>query len=652
MADECIVCLGSLNEHNPEVSPSAALLSPHQDGGNAAHSKRADIDPDAIPADRLIAFLPSCGHYLHNECLTSWIERANSCPICRKTFNSVDLWANLGGPAISSYAVQDKVQEAVIDPDIVVDIDDEEEYDDSQVCQVCEEDDNEDILMYCDSCDKLYHTYCVGLHEVPVGHWFCEHCRAQRDDPTRPPLRSRPSRGYSRRTRGQRRRYRQQDRVHEQSWNRVWQSVWDSINLDLDFPFDDEEATAVHIRRQRQRNDHDRRQYQAWQRRAEIAEIQGGANRFRDNTQQLLEDNDGVETRGRPRPGTPPRETADELRAWAAFDRAREIHSDPVAARTRKRKSATASPVEPQPAPSERRIKRPRVRRQLEVSEASDSGESSSRRQGSPSRRQQTDGSSGPSFLQSLLKEVQVSSTPNQRDSPYFPVPHPHTPSNEHNSPTPSSPLLSPVPSHPSSPRPGSATPPPLPAHFARPGSPTGLSSSIQPIFPQLEDGHARPPPSDSSPVPASSQAEAITRTVNGNVAHLESERELPVGVRRLPRSAHQHSPPQSRPRSNETSPARQQLSLSAKQDIQKMVSAALKPYYNEGKVDKDDYTLINRDVSRMMYERVGVDGIDALQSTDKQQLETDVKDQVQKAVTAVASTSATNGESTLKAIA
>ncbi|KAF2876019.1 hypothetical protein BDV95DRAFT_603396 [Massariosphaeria phaeospora] len=37
--------------------------------------------------DDLVAHLLPCGQNLHNECLKPWVERANSCPICRVNFN-------------------------------------------------------------------------------------------------------------------------------------------------------------------------------------------------------------------------------------------------------------------------------------------------------------------------------------------------------------------------------------------------------------------------------------------------------------------------------------------------------------------------------------------------------------------------------------
>jgi PHD-finger len=507
-----------------------------------------------------------------------------------------------------------------------------DDIDDTDPCQVCQEDDNEDVLMYCDHCFRYYHSYCVGLQEVPaVGHWFCDDCRAQRDVNPRYPCppggarnRSRPS---HRRTRGQQRRFRSQDQATDASWTRVWQSVWDRINLDLDFP-DDEEAAATAIRRHRQRNDTNRSEHEAWQLRRRIAELQGGGDsRFRDTETSLLDHESASLHTGRSRalrtrhhPGTPEEETTEDQQAWEAFEQARQEELNPEQTsrpNRRKRKSASNSPAEAQTDGSERASKRSRTMRRQDVGEASDLAASPQPRRLVPTRPSpprpsptrpsptrpsptrlspsarpavvETNGS-GPSFLQSLLKEVEDSAAPNHprggfyRQSPLN-APSPITTS-EHQSPRPSSPALSPSPSNHSSPRAMSATPPPS---YSRPNSPTGLSSSIQPIFSCSDYS-----PTRSSPEPP------------GFATHGRSHR-IPLGVDLASQSTHRHSsPPPSRTRSSESSPTRQGLSFNAKSDVQKMVSSALKPYYQKKSITKEEYTTINRDISRKLYDQIG----------------------------------------------
>lgn len=87
MSDTCIVCLGDLGESagNPLA---AEPVSPHD------ASKVKDRLEDE---DSQIAQLLPCGHILHNNCLKPWVERANSCPICRRNFNMVELTDRPGG---------------------------------------------------------------------------------------------------------------------------------------------------------------------------------------------------------------------------------------------------------------------------------------------------------------------------------------------------------------------------------------------------------------------------------------------------------------------------------------------------------------------------------------------------------------------------
>jgi hypothetical protein len=99
MAETCIVCLGDLNIHDPAVDVSDAPSN--SKSPLSVLNPNATLDnPQLAPqtsAGELVAHLLPCGHYLHDECLKPWVERANSCPICRQTFNMVELSASLGG---------------------------------------------------------------------------------------------------------------------------------------------------------------------------------------------------------------------------------------------------------------------------------------------------------------------------------------------------------------------------------------------------------------------------------------------------------------------------------------------------------------------------------------------------------------------------
>ena len=71
-------------------------------------------------------------------------------------------------------------------------------------------------------------------------------------------------------------------------------------------------------------------------------------------------------------------------------------------------------------------------------------------------------------------------------------------------------------------------------------------------------------------------------------------------------------------------------MPLAIKSDLQKMVTAALKPHYPTV-VSKDQYTDINRNVSRMLYEKVGENGI--VDGDTRETWERLARDEVAKAV-------------------
>ena len=464
-----------------------------------------------------------------------------------------------------------------------------EEDPEDQPCLVCGDDENEEVLLQCDGCDRYYHTYCIGLSEVPLGHWFCETCNAQRAMESVCPNESavyvrRPHHTADRRTRGQQRQVRNNNQISASGWARVWQQVWDRLNLDLDFPFD--EGHDNNNLERTQRASSQRAGLSQWERRLQIAASQGAANRFRD-TASALRDIQSV----RERPTVSEPESREELRAWNALEKAKEIELDPTP--RRKRKSATTSPSEHEPvAEPQRPLKRPRTRRNQDHAGGSShvNGEVTDSRRSSVagpfvSRNLNTHinapPSNGPSFLQSMLKEIETSSAPDESKAARYPA----NPATGYSSSHPSSPAASPNSSNHATPRARSLTPPP--SLNTRPGSPTLLTSKVEPIYPPPEFSPVRSPESSSV-------------TYRGS-----DESRQRLKDRRQPRAQPASSPA----RSQESSPARLSMPLSTKADLQKMVTTALKPHYHSNTVSKDQYTDINRNVSRMLYDKVGDKG-------------------------------------------
>lgn len=518
----------------------------------------------------------------------------------------------------------------------------EELDEESKPCPICGEEDNEDQLLLCDGCDSAYHTYCLGLDDVPHGAWFCDVCSTQRAIDSVAPNRSnqRAHNPPQRRTRGQQRRLRNRNQATDANWARVWQSVWDRLNLDLDFPYDEGLAVSQY-RRSRHSASHYRPQRE-WERRLQVANQQGGLNRFQETAPALLD-----HLPSRPRPELPEPESREEILAWNALEKAKDIQADPTlkkdrrkstttspsdadpVIRKRKRRSSTTSPAEPTPAPEpERRLKRPQTRRAHDLLDpATDSaGESSSsaaRRRSIPAlargrARPSSDAGSisgGPSFLQSLLKEVESSAAPDESRQARSPLTISAFPVSDYSSPQNSSPGASPTNSNHPSPRALSTTPPPYPA--ARPGSPIPLTSKVEPLYPPIEFSPERSPPYHNSLATCRNHSPDSAQT-NGR-----QSRALLHGINGT-----------SPPRSEEASPSRINMSLSAKSEVQKMVKEALKVPYQNKLVSKDEYTDINRSISRMLYDKIGDE--EKLNSDSREIWQQFAKDEVDKALRAL----------------
>ncbi|KAI1485015.1 hypothetical protein F5X96DRAFT_675045 [Biscogniauxia mediterranea] len=609
MADQCIVCLESLDIQATPPPPADDLQassskSPANTGASSPSPKsplRTTPNPPASDDDdNSIAVIQICGHVLHDACLREWTGKANSCPICRQAFHLVHVYDKVGGTEISSYKVEDKKQVAEFDPQAWLDENPEDDEDEIRPCPICNRADHEDVLLLCDNCDAPYHTYCVGLDSVPRGHWFCIECSETAagllaEEIYDPDVTTGGLAGFSDgrsdylpRTQASMRRARQRARSDEWqgAWGQITGRVWDALNIDLD-NHDDDEALR-NYRRSQQRRERERREYQRWQQRLSIASRLGARDVFVSNLPTVLS-----HRVVQPTP-PPPQETTEEKQAWGALEKAMEAEA-PVQTspnhRKRKSRSVTASPVEP-PQQPERRLKRPRTRRVPAHSEASSSraapradppSDASSAPTAAVPSQLQT--SQPPSFLLSLLKEVEMSTPPEDENiQALFATPKPTA--------DPSSPITSPSPSAHSSPRAISTTPPPRGIND-RPGSPLSLSSWIEPIYPPANyiTNRNGGDHSDSESAPRQHQANGAARSPE--IRQPRPRRQQSTNIQTN----------LSGPRDG--SPIRVTLPFEMKESISSIVKDALKPHWKSGHITADQYASINRDLSHKLYKEV-----------------------------------------------
>ncbi|KAI8625222.1 hypothetical protein F5Y19DRAFT_270386 [Xylariaceae sp. FL1651] len=634
MADQCIVCLENLDVQQPlpppqsppetsdtghgilQTSSSKPAPTVTITGGTVPPSSKCTGDNDgsntnttAITTnsprsddDSKIAVIQVCGHVLHDSCLREWTGKANSCPICRQAFHLVHVYDKIGGTQVSSYKVEDKKQVAEFDLQAWLDENTEEE-EDVRPCPICNHADHDDLLLLCDSCDAPYHTYCVGLDSVPRGHWFCLECSdkaaellaAELDDVE---VAAAGLAGFSDgqseylpRTQASMRRARQRARSDEWqgAWGQIAGRVWDALNIDLD-NYDDDEALQ-NYRRSQQRRERERREYQRWQQRLNIASRLGAHDVFVENLPNV------IPQRIVRQPPPPPQESPEERQAWGALEKAMEAETPTRTSpnhRKRKSRSVTASPIEP-PPPPERKLKRPRTRRVPTQSEASSSNQTPATQTVQPAynvssvnggARSPVQISDGPSFLSSLLKEVEMSTASDDENiRALFGTTKPCT--------DPHSPGTSPSPSAYSSPRALSTTPPPRSIND-RPGSPLSLSSRIEPIYPPANYTMARNSAEHSDSESRSRQHHQNNSTIiSPEIRQPKPQRHPRVDIS----SNLTHSP--------DASPTRTSLPFVMKESISGIVKDALKPHWKSGHITAEQYANINRDLSHMLYREV-----------------------------------------------
>lgn len=592
-----------------------------------------------------VAEIQVCGHALHDSCLRLWTDKANSCPICRQTFHLVHVYDKIGGEftvpkkptvhternsianrylvagnLLSSYHVEDKKQVAEFDPQQWLDENPEPEEDVSLPCPICNRSDNEEVLLLCDGCDVPYHTYCVGLERVPPSHWFCMECAdvlgedinaqdGMPEDFAPAPRTRRTSQNNAQRDRGnyyfprtqgsmRRARIRARSDEWQGAWGRIAGRVWDALSLDLDYQDDgDDDGTLEDLenyRRSQRLREQERLEHERWQQRLMIATRLGARDVFTTNMPSVFQ------SRYVPREPSP-QQTREEERAWGAFEMAR---GNQEGSSSRKRKSRSMSgEVEASNHEPERKLKRPRTRRLHTAQNGEPSTSAANQPSASTAAASPPAPAEGaPSFLSSLLKEVEMS-TPTDEDGfqelPELPVPGCID-------------TGSPVPTY-VSPR---ATTPPM--VMSRPSSP-GLSSYLAPVYAPANFSLNR----STSPTAKTSRSTSPNNRSRTRTSPESSDTEQPRGRTRqqtgsaatggapptgttaaqasLARRPHPNAPH----RSPETSPSRPALPLDVKQSINSIVRGALRPHWHSQKINAEQYEAINRDVSRKLYEEV-----------------------------------------------
>ena len=507
----------------------------------------------------------------------------------------------------------------------------DDQYDaDEHQCPLCLSSDREDALLACQCCDHAYHFDCLGLEDYPNSEiWFCMECRDQMRVDHDSWASRRRTRAYNRT---------QQAGGHDPwrgAWGQFSATVYDALSIDLDYPDDDDDDDLQWPRRTRLAEQRQQAQEQlAWQRRLEIARHAGAGYVFRNNMPSR-----GTRTTATAPPPPPvdpeqDRKTVEEVRSWNALEKAKADETDGNTGLKRRASGETSSVTGSDQQP-ERRLKRPRTRRiQLTHSNAIDSSSShfstsssaipnpllDENRSSVPGLKEtQGQVETAPSFLTSLLQEIKtqpISDGDNIRGVSINGRTH-----------YVESPASSPPPSGFSSP------------DF--PSSPPVIDRPVSPILPLSSHIEANLPKANYPPAPSRQHGDSEAGPSRSKHSRAKMSQALPQrpsqeALSERPmvlRAAPSKFAAKGCSEGSRNRRAGSPVSLEVKEKINHIVRGALKPHWKSRHITSQQYEIINRDVSRKLYEEVSEPSKNTLNEDCKQRCESIATREVARAI-------------------
>eukprot|EP01016_Furgasonia_blochmanni_P043882 TRINITY_DN602_c0_g1_i1.p1 TRINITY_DN602_c0_g1~~TRINITY_DN602_c0_g1_i1.p1 ORF type:complete len:853 (-),score=134.63 TRINITY_DN602_c0_g1_i1:176-2653(-) len=112
-----------------------------------------------------------CNHRFCFSCIKDWSDVTNLCPLCKVEFREI-VKTDHANNQLDKIEVEAKK--------MILDDEDVSYYDEADdQCYICEQDNNEYLMLVCDRCNfYCCHTYCLTppMDTIPDEEWYCDYC--------------------------------------------------------------------------------------------------------------------------------------------------------------------------------------------------------------------------------------------------------------------------------------------------------------------------------------------------------------------------------------------------------------------------------------------------------------------------------------------